>query len=279
MFIYQKFIDRSALRQGFQIPVEFHHLLEAMPNGKPKYGETRNVKIVIDGIGYDALLKNQGFDRKKYDGHAEVIQIRYGEGSELTKRLREVFSSTWNYVENIKNLPENINRKFTIRIPEALQESLVLSTTSLPDVFLADCITTAIKTEIKSELGCLKELDFEVFEPREDKNASIKQMTRLQKVRQLDRSIGDSLKLLYNYRCQMTGEKVGDEYNALVVEAHHIVPFTESINNDTSNIIILSPSYHRIIHKVKPVWDPSDLSFSFPNGLVEKVRLNKHLNI
>ena len=124
-----------------------------------------------------------------------------------------------------------------------------------------------------------KELDFEVFEPREDKNASIKQMTRLQKVRQLDRSIGDSLKLLYNYRCQMTGEKVGDEYNALVVEAHHIVPFTESINNDTSNIIILSPSYHRIIHKLKPVWNKSNLSFSFPNGLVEKVRLNKHLNI
>ena len=38
----------------------------------------------------------------------------------------------------------------------------------------------------------------------------------------------------------MTGEKIGNEYNALVVEAHHIIPFTESLNNDTSNIIILS---------------------------------------
>ncbi len=279
MFLYQKLIDRSTLRQGFQIPVEFHHLLKAMPNGMPKYGETRNIKIVIDGVGYDALLKNQGFDRNKYDGHAEVIQIRYSEGSKLVKRLREVFSSTWNYVESIKNLPENINRKFTIRIPEEHQEFLALSTTNLPNVFVADCMTTAIKAEVKTEVSTMTELDFETFEPREDKNAAIKEISRLQKVRQLDRSIGDSLKLLYDYRCQMTGEKVGDEYNALVVEAHHIIPFTISLNNDTSNIIILSPSYHRIIHKAKPEWDSKNLSFTFPNGLVETVKLNKHLNL
>lgn len=90
MFLYQKLIDRSSLRQGFQIPVEFHHLLKAMPGGMPQHGETRSVKVVIDGVGYDAQLKNQGFDRSKYDGHADVIQIRYSEGSALVKRLREV---------------------------------------------------------------------------------------------------------------------------------------------------------------------------------------------
>ena len=277
MFLYQKLIDRSTLRQGFQIPVEFHHLLKAIHGGMPQHGETRNIKIVIDGVGYDAQLKNQGFDRNKYDGHAEVIQIRYSESSNLAKRLREVFSSTWNYVESIKNLPENINRKFTIRIPEDQQEFLALSTTNLPNVFVADCITTAVKAAVKTEVRSLTELDFETYEPREDKNAAIKQVNSLQKIRQLDRSIGDSLKQLYNYRCQMTGEKVGDEYNALVVEAHHIIPFTESMNNDTSNIIILSPSYHRIIHKAKPIFNYEHLAFSFSNGLIEKVKLNKHL--
>ena len=77
----------------------------------------------------------------------------------------------------------------------------------------------------------------------------------------------------------MTGEKVGDEYNALVVEAHHIIPFTESMNNDTSNIIILSPTYHRIIHKAKPHFDHKALAFEFPNGLVEKVTIDKHLRM
>ena len=103
MFIYQKIIDRSTLRQGFQIPVEYHDLLRAMPGGMPQHGETRDIKIVINGVEYDAQLKNQGFDRNKFDGHAEVIQVRYSEGSALAKRLREIFYITWNYVEHINN--------------------------------------------------------------------------------------------------------------------------------------------------------------------------------
>lgn len=275
MFLNQKLIDRSTLRQGFQIPVEFHYLLKAMSGGMPKHGETRNVKVVIDGVGYDAQLKNQSFERTKYDGHADVIQIRYSEGSALVKRLREVFCSTWNYVKNIKNLLENINRKFIIRIPDEHQEFLGLSTTDLPDVFIADCMTTAVKAEVKTEVSMMSELDFETFEPREDNSAGIKHVTRLQKVRLLDRSIGESLRLFYDYRCQMTGERIGEQYDALVVEAHHIIPFTESVNNDTSNLIILSPS--RIIHKAKPRWDRTLLAFCFLNGLVEKVILYKHL--
>lgn len=50
MFIYQKIIDRSTLRQGFQIPVEYHDLLRAMPGGMPQHGETRDIKIVIRDI-------------------------------------------------------------------------------------------------------------------------------------------------------------------------------------------------------------------------------------
>ena len=87
------------------------------------------------------------------------------------------------------------------------------------------------------------------------------------------------MKRLYDYRCQVTGEKVGGQYAVEVVEAHHINPFTVSMNNDTDNIIILSPSFHRIVHKAKPVFDYENLSFVFPNGVVEKVKLNKHLGV
>ena len=45
MFIYQKTVDRSTLRQGFQIPVEYHALLAAMPGGMLSQGETRNIKV------------------------------------------------------------------------------------------------------------------------------------------------------------------------------------------------------------------------------------------
>lgn len=277
MFLYQKQIDRSTLRQGFQIPVESHYLMSGIPGGMPQYGETRNITILIDGTEYYAQLKNQGFDRSKYDGHADVLQVRYSESSAIAKTLRRIFFSTWNYVSKIKNLPENINRKFTIQIPQEHQEFLVLSATYLPNVFVADCITTSIKAEVKKEISMQSELEYETFEPREDKNATIKHMFRLQKIRQLDRYIGDSLKHLYNYRCQMTGEKIGEPYGAMVVEAHHIIPFTESMNNDTSNIIILSPNYHRIIHKTKAEFNRKQLAFIFPNGLIDKVKLNKHI--
>ena len=68
MFLYQKTIDRSALRQGFQIPVEFHDLLKAMPGGMPRHGETRNIRLIVEGREYDAQLKNQDFDQTKYAG-------------------------------------------------------------------------------------------------------------------------------------------------------------------------------------------------------------------
>jgi len=40
-----------------------------------------------------------------------------------------------------------------------------------------------------------------------------------------------------------------------LVEAHHIDYLTTSQNNDTTNIIIISPNYHRIIHKNNPVFN------------------------
>lgn len=121
----------------------------------PQHGETRNVKPVIDGMGYDAQLKNQGFDRTKYDRHTDMIYIRYNEESALLKRLREVFRLTWNNVESIKNQPENINRKFTIHIPEERQEFLAISSTTLPNVFVAGCITTAVKAEVRTEVSTI----------------------------------------------------------------------------------------------------------------------------
>ena len=277
MLLFQKTIDRSSLRQGFTIPIEFHSLLHLAAGREMKRGETQDIKIVVDGVAYDAQLKNQMFDETKFVGHPDVVQIRYGENSPLSKKLREVFCESWNYVETIKSLPENIDRKLIIRVPEERQEYLVLSTTDLPNVFVAECITISEKIAIMKDMQLMSELDFETYEPREDATASIKEVTRIQHIRHLDRSIGDSLKQLYGFRCQMTAELVGEPYGGTCVEAHHIVPFTESINNDTSNIIILSPSYHRIIHKAKPTFDRTSLSFHFPNGLVERVKIDKHL--
>ena len=156
---------------------------------------------------------------------------------------------------------------------------MVFYATMFADTFVLERNVNADHQSLSEQLSTISEEVFEsaAFVPMEDKTAGYTLSSSLRKVRKLDRSIGDSLKQLYDFRCQMTGEKIGDRYAVEVVEAHHIKPFTESLNNDTANIIILSPSYHRIVHAAKPTFNYRTLSFDFPNGLSEKVQLNKHL--
>jgi predicted restriction endonuclease len=112
-----------------------------------------------------------------------------------------------------------------------------------------------------------------------DKTASIEEKQRLVKYRRIDRSIIQTLKRFYDYRDEISGEKIGDEYGDSVVEAHHIDYFTRSQNNDSTNIIIISPNYHRIIHKNNPHFNRKKFQFEFENGEVLRLKLYEHLKV
>ena len=62
-----------------------------------------------------------------------------------------------------------------------------------------------------------------------------------------------------------------------MIEARHIEYFTKSLNNDSSNILIVSPNYHRIIHKNNPVYNRQTKCFEFANGEQLALELNFHL--
>lgn len=273
-FLLRRPVDWSLLTNGFHIPTEFHPLVYAMPGGELHHGDKRGVKIMIDGEVFDARMNNIGFDQTRYPGHPDLLQIRYSPGSPIARKLQSMFADEFEY---LKLARENAAPRTQVQLPEEYSSEIVFYATMQANTFIIECNHTADKQVDKQELQKMSELDFETFTPRFDPNAGIKERTAIQRIRQLDRSIGDSLKLLYGYRCQMTGELVGEPYGVTCVEAHHIIPFTESMNNDTSNIIILSPLYHRIIHKAKPRFDHKTLAFEFPNGLVEKVKIDKHL--
>lgn len=276
-FLYKKLVDKSTLFQGISIPVKYQPLFLELSGGMMVHGESMMIKILLVGELYDAEWINQPFDRNKYPGHSDVMQFRYSEKSPIANKLRQIFQTTYNFVQGALNDP-NRPKKQMIRIPEELQEYIVISATSQPDVFAFDCVTNAEQVEVHKEIKEFTEESFEEWEgPRQDATSGYVFSTSMRKVRKLDHRIGESLKRLYDYRCQVTGEKVGDAYSVEVVEAHHINPFTVSMNNDTDNIIILSPSFHRIVHKAKPIFNYKNLSFVFPNGVIEKVKLNKHL--
>ena len=71
--------------------------------------------------------------------------------------------------------------------------------------------------------------------------------------------------------------------------SHHIDYFTRSQNNDSTNIIIISPNYHRIIHKNNPRFNRMNqrstaegkvkFQFEFENGEVLSLKLYEHLKV
>ena len=252
-------------------------MVYALPGGTLHHGESREIKVLIDGEEFTTKLYNIGFDQNKYPDHPDLLQVRYSSGSPIARKLQSVFAEDYRYLMASRELA---GPRKQIRLPNDNHDEIVFLGTAMPNVFILDCISSEERKKAATEIRQMSELDFEnAFEAREDANAGIREISGIRRIRQLDRSIGDSLKRLYDFRCQMTGERIGSEYDVLVVEAHHIVPFTQSMNNDTSNIIIVSPDYHRIIHKAKPEWDCKKLSFKFPNGLQERVKVNKHLGV
>ncbi len=110
-----------------------------------------------------------------------------------------------------------------------------------------------------------------------DDTAKIVERETLMKYRMIDRNVIRMLKKFYDYRDEISGEKIGSEYGESVVEAHHIDYFTKSQNNDSTNIIIISPNYHRIIHKNNPHFNREENQFEFENGEVLKLKLFEHL--
>lgn len=97
------------------------------------------------------------------------------------------------------------------------------------------------------------------------------------KQRVLYRGIIDNLKKLYGCKCQLCGSGFKDTYGVDFVEAHHIIPFAESLNNDASNLVILCPNHHRLIHATKATFDRDSCTWDFHNGHVERLALDYHL--
>lgn len=273
-YIYKKEVDWSVLQEGFSIPVSIQVVFKKLVKNYLKRGEKRDIKVILDEHTYQVKLINQSFDEQKYLGHADIVQIRYLPQSPFAIKLREVFKSSLDYLWK-----EKTNAKKRIRVPEIKREYLFLYTTPVENTFFFDSITSAESAQIKYSMSGINEDDFEFQSNYKMFNGSarIENKEHLIKVRMLDRAIGESLKLFYNYKCQICGDNFSNKYNCLISEAHHIDFFVSSLNNDANNIIVLCPNHHRVIHKTNPIFKREKFIYIYPNGLEEKLALNKHL--
>ena len=277
-FILQKDVNWSLLNEGLAIPVSVCSRFAEWDASILKHGASKMVKILIDDEFFDAKLINQNFDQRKFQGHKDIIQIRYAPNSLIAAKLRSIFQESYSYFFAQRQLKENYHRQ--LLLPSDIHEYVRLYFTPIADVLCMECCTNVEYQQIASRLSVVPE---EMYEQSDDKffmadqSASIEEKQRLVKYRKIDQSIISALKRFYDYRDEISGEKIGEEYGGSVVEAHHIDYFTKSQNNDSTNIIILSPNYHRIIHKNNPNFNRKKFQFEFENGEVLKLKLYDHL--
>ena len=280
-FILQKNVNWSLLNGGLAISVSVCSRFHAWDSSILEHGTSKAIKILIDGEFYDATLKNQNFDKQRFAGHKDIIQIRYTTNSLIAAKLRACFHKSYEYLYAQRQLPENRHRQ--IPLPDDIHEYFRLYLTSCPDVLIMECCTDSEYIELDNSLSAVPE---EIYEANDDdkfffadKLASIEEKQKLIIYRKLYRSIIRMLKEFYGYRDETSGEKIGEQYGDSVVEAHHIDYFTRSQNNDSTNIIIISPNYHRIIHKNNPHFNRKKFQFEFQNGEVLGLKLFEHLKV
>ncbi len=88
--------------------------------------------------------------------------------------------------------------------------------------------------------------------------------------------LAESLKSIYDHRCQVCGMNFRVRYDEPFAETHHIQPLSEKGLDVSKNIIVICPNHHRIIHKTDAEFDRTKLLYKYPNGLEERLLLADH---
>lgn len=277
LYSFRKEIDWSVFHQGISIPVDVQIMLKQFWPKSLDRGESMPILLEWDGHKFPAILKNQQFDVRKHPNHpSDIIQIRYSKESEIARTLRNRFASLYMQMQNLRDSIGPSKKR--MMIPDQEKIHISIGITDTPSLWVFDLGYT-YTPENFGWLEKVNEYDLETSESFDwtDSHASIQNKTGLIKLRQLDRTIGEKLKSHYEYCCQICGHDFGKPYDAHPVEAHHIEPFTTSLNNNGSNQIIICPNHHRVIHQTKAEFRRDKLAFFYPNGFAEPIVLNDHL--
>lgn len=272
--IFYKAVDYSVLNAGFTIPVIHKEMLFSNLGFSLDRGERRSVDIILDGKAYQVDIVNIRFDEEKYPTHKDLLQIRYTKNSPLAQHLRHIFSYTQQMIsfqisadgsKRVKGQSEN------------QKEFIAIYSTEIPGTILLETIVNSELREETAELSLYGECVAESILDGTDPKADILLRTKVCKIRKLTKTILTDLKIAYGYRCQICGEYIGEKYGSNLIHAHHIDYFTKSVNNDVSNIMVVCPNHHGIIHDQNPFFNRKHKVFQYPNGYEEGLKLNMHL--
>ena len=275
-YVYKKEIDWSTLMEGFTLPLDNQVIFLRNMENFLQRGQSKIIHFFMNGKTYDAKIvnMNNSIEKRKKDAY----QIRYPRNSELSQALQQYFFKSMSYIKMIRESRDPKDRSY-IKLPDGLKEYLAIYTTEYEDTFLLEPIAQDDFQVMKKAIQGMRErtVENEIEYEMEDKSSGIEKRLQIVKIRKLNRKIGENLKLLYGYRCQIYGQVIGEKYGSHIAEAHHIDYFVNSLNNDANNQMIVCPNHHSVIHDANPVFDRRRMVYRFDNGVEERIRLNKHL--
>lgn len=271
-YVYKKEVDWSLLMEGLAVPVENQVVFGQIMGRFIQRGESKDIKLSLNGRTFNAKIYNLNLD-PRHNRIKDMMQIRYPKNGELAKELQTIYYRTFQYISAVRKSRDK-NDRSRIQIPEEIKEYLAIYTTEYDDSYVLETITAdeiaILRENVNGQIERTYEAEF-------DEDADLIKDTRIMNIRRLNRRIGENLKLLYGYRCQICGKMIGEEFGSHIVEAHHIDYFVNSLNNDSSNQMIVCPNHHSIIHDANPVFDRQRMLYLYQNGMEQRLLLNKHL--
>lgn len=276
-YVYKKEVDWSLFNYGFAIPLEHQVIFKQIANRFIERGESKTIHLYLNGKSYDVKLSNYKIS-DKFGNRGDIVQVRYTQNSDLAVALRGLFRRSYAYINSLKKMQEPGSKKH-IALPEEYKEYLAVYTTEDDDSYVLEAILSEEVETLKETVQGKQErlVEAEIDFDGKDEGAGIQINQRLVKIRKLNRLIGENLKLLYGYHCQLCGQLIGEEFGTHIAEAHHIDYFVNSLNNDVSNQMIVCPNHHSIIHDTNPVFDRKRRMYLYSNGIEQRLVINKHL--
>ena len=275
-YVYKKEIDWSTLMEGFTLPLDNQVIFLRNMENFLQRGQSKIIHFFMNGKTYDAKIvnMNNSVEKRKKDAY----QIRYSRNGELSQALQQYFFKSMSYIKMIRESRDPKDRSY-IKMPDGLKEYLAIYTTEYEDTFLLEPIAQDDFQVMKKAIQGMRErtVENEIEYEMEDKSSGIEKKLQIVKIRKLNRKIGENLKLLYGYRCQICGQVIGEKYGSHIAEAHHIDYFVNSLNNDANNQMIVCPNHHSVIHDANPIFIRKKMVYRYDNGMEEKIMVNKHL--
>ena len=292
--VMRKQVDWSLLQSGWTIPVDLHHRVMAENEGRHMNpGDKRSVVLLIGGHPFSAVLACV----RRPQGPPHILQVRYDRNHDLRQVLSTVFwtSRTWLELERTRLRRElGLDAKIFAEVPPSSAEFVEWRSTGVPFCYQVDLIPCRLRVtdRVVPILAGLGESHVEAVLQEDSEERFANWLRAIQSLAQAEDT--DAVRFLqygrryvslarhllgqlYGQTCQLCGGKTHRSIGDMVNITHHISPVTTSMDNRVSNLILICPTHHAMLHAADFTFEQAQLRFASPRAGILEIAANRHL--